>query len=512
MKLIRATLVTSLSAAVLVLPVQSLSADSVPQKEGKEAALEFIKGYSFGWGAQRGDYEKEEAVESLLKLSQTGTEWIALCFAGHMEAPSSSSVLYGETNGRMVGDEEIRYIIRQAHNTGLRVALKPVVECMDGTWRAEISLSSAEEWDRWWESYRRFLAHYLSIASSEGCRAFVVGCEMRSTEGFEGQWRKTIEMARHMFPGTIWYNSTFSDVTRIMWWDAVDAIGLSAYYPVGTQGNTSLERMLKSWEQPKAVLRELCREKRKPAVFMEIGVRSAKGRSAMPWEWQDKAAPYDGDEQARYYEAALQSLWDDEPWFLGFFWWDWKARLHERKEAENNTDFGIYGKPAEAVLKTWYSKKRNIDVQPPSSSTVLALKADGEFAGSLCGEVLAGARAYSHDRTLFAQEIPAFGRGNIGIFNALTRKLERQVDVCQHPESPERQNPLKGLAWAPKGGNKYLACMFHHGQGGHISIVNVESGSEVKQVQLSEFYHEIRFSPDSNKIHTESGTLVIGPW
>ena len=70
------------------------------------------------------------------------------------------------------------------------------------------------------------------------------------------------------------------------------------------------------------------------------------------WEW-----PYDGEEQARFYEAAFQVFWD-EPWFCGYSWWDWKVKPYRKEEAGRNLEFYIYGKPAEAVLRAWYAKER----------------------------------------------------------------------------------------------------------------------------------------------------------
>ena len=46
----------------------------------------------------------------------------------------------------------------------------------------------------------------------------------------------------------------------------------------------------------------------------------------------------------------------DIPWFAGYFWWDWKAKLPPAEKARENHDFTCYGKKAEQVLKKWYTK------------------------------------------------------------------------------------------------------------------------------------------------------------
>lgn len=66
---------------------------------------------------------------------------------------------------------------------------------------------------------------------------------------------------------------------------------------------------------------------------------------------------YDADEQARYYQAVLETFWK-EKWFMGFAWWEWPSHLYSPEKAQTDVGFCIYNKPAEAVVKQWYSKKR----------------------------------------------------------------------------------------------------------------------------------------------------------
>ena len=63
------------------------------------------------------------------------------------------------------------------------------------------------------------------------------------------------------------------------------------------------------------------------------------------------------DVQARFYEAALRTFWN-EPWFCGYSWWDWPARPYAKEQAAGDKQFYIYGKPAEEVLRRWYAKPR----------------------------------------------------------------------------------------------------------------------------------------------------------
>jgi hypothetical protein len=323
--------------------------------------LDFIKGFSWGWTGMRSEYEGKRPEESMQLLAETGTEWIALCFAAHMPAKDSPEILYGELDPAMVSDEEVLRAIRLARENDLKIIMKPVVNCFDGTWRAEIDFQEDGGWEKWWRNYQAFLLHYARIAAQSECEMFCVGCEMRSTESMEGRWRRVLREIRTVYDGPLVYNANHGDIDRVQWFDAVDVIGVSAYYSVATEDDTSLKRMLTGWKPIRERMRRSSGKWDKPILFMEIGMRSAATCSTKPWDWHDHDLPYDGEEQARYYQAAFQTFWD-EPWFLGFCWWDWKAQLYEREQAATDTGFGIFGKPAEAVLREWYHRSRDPEV------------------------------------------------------------------------------------------------------------------------------------------------------
>ena len=93
----------------------------------------------------------------------------------------------------------------------------------------------------------------------------------------------------------------------------------------------------------------------KQILFMEIGCRSARGCAMMPSDFSHREFPYDEEEQARFYESCMLALWE-EPWFAGFFWWDWGTFLPQDPLTPG---FSIVDKKTEAILKEWYKKERD---------------------------------------------------------------------------------------------------------------------------------------------------------
>ena len=76
-----------------------------------------------------------------------------------------------------------------------------------------------------------------------------------------------------------------------------------------------------------------------------------------PWGWGNEGG-YDGDEQARYLEAVLDTFWN-EPWWMGLYWWKWDEqndRPNFRSDPRGDKGFIIDGKPAAEVMKTWFAR------------------------------------------------------------------------------------------------------------------------------------------------------------
>ena len=319
----------------------------------------FIKGFSYGYNGRRGDYRTPEAFLSMERLSSLGGDWAALCFVVHQDTYHSTVIRpdYRFT----VTDQDLVSAVNHLHSLGLKVCMKPMVNCADGIWRAYIQFPQPEigpdrSWEEWFSSYSAFLTHYAEIAQDTGCEMFCIGCEMLGTEAQESRWRRTVQDVRSVYAGPLVYNTNHGHENSITWWDALDYIGTSAYYRVADRPGESMEQMLAAWNRHKAYLADVsAAHGGKKIIFMEIGCRSAAGCAMMPYDFSHTEFPYNEDEQANFYESCFRSMWN-EPWFAGFFWWDWYTKLPSNKP---ESGFSIVGKKAEDIVRCWYTKERN---------------------------------------------------------------------------------------------------------------------------------------------------------
>jgi hypothetical protein len=284
---------------------------------------------------------------------------MCLAFALFQKTFSSTEIMFDFKHTPT--DKEIIATIEDAHRRGVKVCLKPVLNCRDGVWRALINFPDADMmgkdnyWDTWFDSYGAFIAHYAEIARDTGCEMFCLGCEMSGTERKDSHWRALIERIRGIYSGPLVYNTNHGNETQIKWFDAIDYIGTSAYYPVAKEPGASKETMVEAWKTVREKLADVSRTwGNKPILFLEIGCRSALGCATMPWDFTHREFPANEDEQANFYDSCLE-VFDGEPWFCGAFWWDWSTKIYDTREvAVEDTGFNVHLKKAEDVLRKWY--------------------------------------------------------------------------------------------------------------------------------------------------------------
>lgn len=302
--------------------------------------MEFIKGVTFAPFAPRGALSEDCAKESLKRLvERTGANMIMLVPAALQETAQSEYMDF--QSDATMSDDELRRIIDLAQGLGLWVALKPTVNCRNGTWRAHINFFDEDvpcepKWGVWFGSYGEFQLHYAKIAQESGCRMFLPGCEMVQSERREKEWRKLLAEIRGVFGGLLSYNTDKYQEHNVKWWDAVDVISSSGYYPLG------------DWERQLDRIEPVVKKYGKPFFFAECGCMSVKGSSQVPNDWGivGDASP---SEQADWYRDMFAAC-EKRSWVNGFVVWDWGWRQYPLEEALRHKGYDIYGKPAEQVV------------------------------------------------------------------------------------------------------------------------------------------------------------------
>lgn len=292
----------------------------------------------------------DEMMRGLLDINRNAISIVVTCYQDkHTDTEIRCDL------PRTPTDEDVVFAIRQARTLGLQVMLKPHVDLNhDPTrWRGDIGrgFTTEAEWAAWFASYRQFISHYARLAQAEGIAQFVVGTELLSTSQRETEWRAIVAEVRRHFSGRLVYASNHGgEETAVTWWDALDYIGVDAYYAVSTHDEPTLDELHAAWKTPLATLAALSSKYNKPILITEIGYRSANGTTMAPWEYETRSW-FDDEEQALAYRAALDMLCPQlapQPWLAGIYWWDW----HPRPERwSRNRDYTPHNKLASDVLR-----------------------------------------------------------------------------------------------------------------------------------------------------------------
>ena len=167
---------------------------------------------------------------SLGEMADTGTEWVSIIATEYQDSISSTHIY--PTNSSPT-DSDLIHAINTAHSLGLSVMLKPHIDLSADPdhWRGEIGMYFDEsQWDTWFSSYQSFINHYAQLAQDYGVEQFCLGTELTWTQEREGQWRDTIAGVKSRYNGPMTYAANHGTEPDISWWDALDYIGVDAYY------------------------------------------------------------------------------------------------------------------------------------------------------------------------------------------------------------------------------------------------------------------------------------------
>lgn len=319
---------------------------------------EKILGYTYGYMANRGEYRTSQGIKSQELLYELGCNWVCLAIANYQKTFYSTDI-YADYS-KTPTDRDICAFVQRAKSKGVKVCLKPMLNSEDNMWRAHIGFPDLNMsdmdiyWNKWFKSYTDYMLHYADLAEELKCEMLCIGCEMLGTEHRKEDWLNLIKKVREIYSGKIVYNTNHDHEDSVEWFDVLDYIGTSAYYPVGKYG-TDLESMKKEWLEIKYRLDAIAESRRKKYLFMEIGCRSALGCAAEPWDFTN-ITDFNEEEQANFYQSCMEVFMDDDN-FAGMFWWDWSTYIYDDvKDALQDKGFNIHLKAAEDVVKKFYKK------------------------------------------------------------------------------------------------------------------------------------------------------------
>jgi hypothetical protein len=205
------------------------------------------------------------------------------------------------------------------------------------SWRGDIRFEKAEEWNRFFADYEKWIVEMARIAEAGGAGRFCVGLEYAHAEKFVARWRQIVAAVRAVYHGRLSYGANWTNFENVPFWDALDEIGVLAYFPLSNADDPNAEQLAAGWEPWLQKLGALSSSTGKHIVFTELGYNDDIHCAARPWEFE-RASASAAPLQARCLAVAL-SLPKRTPWLAGAFLWKWfpDVRAHERETFDLRT-------------------------------------------------------------------------------------------------------------------------------------------------------------------------------
>lgn len=293
---------------------------------------------------------------SIARLHKTNAKWVAFVPYGYQRLGSTD--LRFDLDMQWWGEslKGIEQCIKLAKAEGMKIMLKPQVY-VPGSWVGYIDFETEEEWTRWEKSYRTFITSFAEIAARQDVELLCIGTEYKiSVQKREAFWRELISDLRKSYKGKLTYSSNWDAYQDIPFWDQLDYIGISAYFPLSDLKTPPVNLLKSKWRPIVKELRNFSHSHDRKILFTEYGYFSTDRCAHKAWELEKQVQQLDVNQkaQANAFDALYQSFANQAFWQGGFIWkWFPDGQGHEGYPSK---DYTPQDKLSEETITRWYGK------------------------------------------------------------------------------------------------------------------------------------------------------------
>jgi hypothetical protein len=289
----------------------------------------------------------------IMALKATGANSLSQTPFGWQSDKNSPEIRWDLSNDHRWWGETpvgIKATLDSSLQLGMMNMLKPHLWVREG-WVGEINMENEADWKLWFSNYKNFILDYARLAEELHMPMLCIGTELENASKKEKEWREIVREVRKVYSGKITYAANFTEYEQVKFWDALDYIGVQAYFPLAKNHNPSLSELITSWDTHLTQIEKLVKKYKKPVLFTEIGYCNTVDAAIQPWVWPNerKEMEFSEEVQARCYEAFFNTAWKKE-WLAGVFFWKWYPERPTREP-----DFTPQGKMAEEVMREYFS-------------------------------------------------------------------------------------------------------------------------------------------------------------
>ncbi|MEM9990982.1 MAG: hypothetical protein AAF738_04405, partial [Bacteroidota bacterium] len=290
-------------------------------------------------------------------VQNIGADWVAVVPYAYLQI-GTTEVQYNNAQSKwqwwgeqLAGVKETIRLAKAAH---LNILLKPQVY-IPSSWMGELSYEMDEDWAAWEESYMAYILLLADVAAANEVELFCVGTEFKvAAVERETYWRRLIQNVQKRYTGKLVYAANWDNYERIPFWDALDYIGINAYFPLTASKTPKVQELKKAWQATVAAMNTFQASVDKPILFTEFGYLAVDGCAYNTWELEAtmRQMPLNEEAQSNALEALFQVFWA-KGWWHGGFLWKWYPEL-EGTAARQQMDYTPQGKKGVQTIEKWY--------------------------------------------------------------------------------------------------------------------------------------------------------------
>lgn len=288
-----------------------------------------------------------------------GSNWVALLPYAYYRRNQPEIRVF--TGGGWWGERPvgIATAARYAQQRGMKVMLKPQL-WTHNQWIGDLTFETEEDWGAFETNYRRFMMGWAKIADSLAVDLLCIGTEINhAVEKRPRYWRQLIKDIRTIYKGQLTYAPNWDSYENVPFWDALDYIGIDAYFPLIDTDTPTVCALKEAWKPRVAQLSAFAKKHQKKLLFTEYGYLSVDGTAYNTWELEAKKAQLAVNEQAQ--ANAIQALLEtfaSQDWWAGGFLWKWyPSQSAAIGEGSWMRDYTPQGKQAAVVLKALQTQR-----------------------------------------------------------------------------------------------------------------------------------------------------------
>lgn len=293
--------------------------------EASRSDAEEVRGVTIScqtWGYEWGT---DTFADELDELRELGVNWVAIHPYAFLRR--DGSLAWRELDPTNP-PEWLTRPAREAHARGMSLFIKPHIGYWGSPfgWRGAIDYPDPVERARFFEDYERWIAQLARCCTDAD--AFAVGTELRklTTTRDEKSWRQIIASVREATDTHLTYAANWDVYDSVPFWDALDVVGIQAYFPISKRDDPSPSDLAAGWGAVLAELELVHERTGKPIVFTELGYNRNLTAAREPWGYETEKGPHReraSSLQRRCLGAALTVVNERPDWLRGAFLWKW---------------------------------------------------------------------------------------------------------------------------------------------------------------------------------------------